>query len=85
MMKLFSSAGYSATTFNLNLSSWNTLSVTSMDYMFKDTGASSQNFSIIIPKTNGNIINNTTDKLYGADTTKYAESPSIKQFTLASL
>ncbi|MBR3353702.1 DUF285 domain-containing protein [Candidatus Saccharibacteria bacterium] len=83
MSDMFFSAGYSATTFTLNLSSWNTSSVISMNRMFYYAGYSAITWSVIIPQTNGNSINNTTSRLYGQTTSKYAAPPSGKSFTIA--
>ena len=83
MSNMFYLAGDSATTFTLDLSSWNTSNVTNMSYMFFDAGYSATTWSITIPQTNGNSINNTTSRLYGQTTSKYATPPSGKSFTIA--
>ena len=43
---MFRDAGYSATTFNLDLSSWNTASVTDMSNMFQNAGYSATTFNL---------------------------------------
>ena len=83
MNNMFYNAGYSATTFILDLSSWNTSNVTSMSGMFSNAGSSATTWSVTIPQTNGNSINNTTSRLYGQTTSKYAAPPSGKSFTIA--
>ena len=83
MSYMFYKAGYSATTFALDLSSWNTSNVTNMYGMFSNAGYSAATWSVTIPQTNGNSINNTTSRLYGQTTSKYATPPSGKSFTIA--
>ena len=83
MNGMFSSAGYSATNFTLDLSSWNTSKVTTMSQMFTNAGISATTWSVTIPQTNGNSINNTTSRIYGQTTSKYAAPPSGKSFTIA--
>jgi surface protein len=84
MSYMFSSAGDSATTFSLgDLSSWDTSNVTNMSYMFNAAGYSASTWSVTIPQTNGNNINNTTDRLYGKTTSTYAYPQSGKSFTIA--
>ena len=83
MYGMFSNAGKSATNFTLDLSSWNTSNVTYMISMFSNAGYSATTWSVTIPQTNGNSINNTTSRLYGQTTSKYADAPSGKSFTIA--
>ena len=83
MGNMFSYAGYSATTFSLNLSSWDTSNVTYMGSMFSYVGYSATTWSVTIPQTNGNNINNATNRLYGQTASIYATPPSGKSFTLA--
>ena len=83
MSKMFSNAGYSATNFNLNLSGWNTSKVKNISNMFLNSGYTATTWNIKIPSTNGGSINNTTTRLYGTNTSKYAAPDSGRQFTLA--
>ncbi len=83
MDTMFYSTGYSATDFSLDLSGWNTSSATNMNYMFGSAGYSATTWSIIIPQTNGNNINNTSDHMYGQATSVYGAPDSGKSFTLA--
>ena len=46
MKRMFASAGYSATTWNLDLSGWDTGKVTDMNHMFNSSGYFSSNWSI---------------------------------------
>ena len=43
---MFKAAGYKATTFNLNLSNWNTQMAMDMNYMFFSAGYSATSWSI---------------------------------------
>ena len=52
--------------------------------MFSNTGQRSTTFSITIPLTNGNGINNATNRMYGSTTSIYASPSSGKSFTVAS-
>ena len=70
--------------FDLDLSNWDTSKVIDMDYMFSDAGNNATTFSITIPRTNGNGINNDTTHMYGSTTSTYADPPSSRTFTLAS-
>ncbi|MBQ3306640.1 MAG: DUF285 domain-containing protein [Bacilli bacterium] len=83
MYNMFSYAGENATNFNLNLSGWNTSNVTNMSYMFEYAGRYATTWNIKIPSTNGGSINNTTTRLYGSNTSKYAAPDSGRQFTIA--
>jgi hypothetical protein len=83
MSHMFDDAGYSATTFTLNLSSWNTANVTDMSCMFEGAGYSATTWSVTIPQTNGGSISNTTTKFYGQTTSVYGSPDSGKSFTLA--
>ncbi len=88
MVWMFNSAGYSATTFTLDLSSWNTSNVINMDNMFYAAGSNATTWSVTIPKTNNGTttgsITNTTSRLYGKTTSRYATPPSGRSFTLAN-
>ena len=55
---------------SLDLSNFNTSKVTNMNGMFDYV-----NCPIIIPKTNGNGIPNTTTRMYGADEDTYVDAP----------
>jgi surface protein len=85
MGNMFNSTGQSSTAFSINLSGWNTSNVTNMGSMFSGAGSSATatNWTIVIPQTNGNNINNTTNRLYGKTTSTYGTPPSGKSFTLA--
>ena len=85
MSGMFSNAGYYSTNFSLDLSGWNTASVTDMSSMFYQAGYSTTaaNWSVVIPQTNGNSINNTTSRMYGKTTSYYGAPDSGKAFTLA--
>ena len=80
---MFYEAGSSATTFNLNLSNWNTSSVTDMSYMFYKAGSRATTWSVIIPKTTGSLTN-TTSKWYGSSESVYGKPDNGKSFTLAN-
>lgn len=54
-----------------------------MSFMFYDAGYSATTFSITIPQTNGNGINNDTTHMYGSTSSTYADPPR-GQFTLAT-
>ena len=43
---MFDCAGFSAMTFNLNLSNWDTSKVTNMSYMFQDAGHKATSFNL---------------------------------------
>ena len=82
---MFYNTGRNASTFNLNISGWNTSKLTSLNSIFYYTGYSASTFSITIPQTNGNGINNSTNRLYGSTSSYYANPPtgvSTRQFTL---
>ena len=83
MRSTFDHAGYNATSFSLDLSGWNTSSVTTMIDMFTVAGKYATSWSITIPQTNGDGISNTTSALYGSTTSTYANPPSSRSFTLA--
>jgi hypothetical protein len=84
MKGMFQSAGKSATTFNLNLSNWNTSNVTDMQDMFNDTGYRATTWNITIPKNNNHGLNNTTTRFYGGNSSTYAERSGSKLFTVAN-
>ena len=46
MSYMFNNAGYNATTFNLDLSSWDTSKVVDMSYMFQDIGKNATSFNL---------------------------------------
>ena len=79
MEEMFYYTGSNTTTFNLDISSWNTSKVENMNEMFMNTGinASENERNILIPKTNGNGINNTSSVIYGIDNSVYADINSI--------
>ena len=81
---MFQFIGCNSTTFNLNLSGWNTSQVTEMSSMFRNAGEDATTFSIIIPRTNGNGINNDTTHMYGKTTSTYDGPPKSRTFTLAA-
>ena len=80
---MFESAGSSASTIVLDLSSWNTSKVPDMSDMFYSAGANATTWSVTIPQTNGNNISNTTNRLYGQTTSTYGEPDSGRSFVLA--
>ena len=80
---MFREAGMNATTFSLNLSSWDTSKLAYMDNMFYMAGYQANTWSVIIPQTNKNGINNTTSRMYGETTSIYAQPSGSKSFTLA--
>ncbi len=82
----FHSTGYNSTDFSLNLSGWDTSKVTDMNNAFALTGyrARNNNWSVIIPATNGGGIENTTTMIYGNSTSVYYSiSGNGVYFTLA--
>ena len=84
MSYTFHNAGAQATDWTLTgLSTWNTSSVTTMTWMFGSAGNNATNYVLVIPRTNGNGIENTTNKMYGATTSVYANPPNSRLFTLA--
>jgi hypothetical protein len=84
MGDMFFGAGSNATTFTLDLSGWDTSQVTNMgSMMFIGAGYRSTTWSVTIPRTNGNGINNATSSLYGKDTSIYVTPPYGRSFTLA--
>ena len=62
---LFSDVGYNSTSITLDISNWNMSNVTNIDSMFRRTGLNATNWNVIIPKTNGNGINNSINYIYG--------------------
>ena len=85
MYSMFSTIGLykHIRTFTLDISKWNMSKVTNMTYMFSRTATDAE-WNVIIPKTNGNGINNDANKLYGANSGVYDSPPSGKTFTVAS-
>ena len=83
MNSMFSGAGNTASIFSLDLSSWDTSSVTDMDDMFYYAGENASTWSIVIPQTNGNNIVNTTSRMHGQIASIYAALDGVKAFTLA--
>ena len=83
MRYMFYCAGQNSTTFNLNLSNWNTSSVTNMSSMFNAVGYKATSWSVTIPKTTGSLTN-TTSTWYGSSESTYASPDTGKSFTLAS-
>ena len=75
MSHLFYYTGANSETFNLDISTWNTSKVEDMDGMFMKTGISADENArnILLPKTNGNGINNTSSIIYGIDDSVYAD------------
>ena len=55
-----------------------------MGTMLSNAGPNASIWSVIIPQTNGNGIDNTTSRMYGNTASVYATPPSGKAFTLAS-
>ncbi len=90
MNAMFYDAGMSASTFSLDLSNWDTSRVTNMSgvvpnmgTMLSGAGPNASIWSVIIPQTNGNGIDNTTSRMYGNTVSVYATPSSGKAFTLA--
>ena len=90
MYAMFYNAGTSASTFSLDLSNWDTSRVTNMGSvvpmgtMLSGAGPNASIWSVIIPQTNGNGIDNTTSRMYGNTASVYTTPPtSSKAFTLA--
>ena len=54
------------------------------DNMFNYAGYNATTFSITIPQTNGNGINNSSTRMYGLSTSRYASPPTNRSFTLAT-
>ena len=52
--------------------------------MFGVSFWSATSVDIIVPSTNGNGINNTTEKIYGKTSSVYSYSPYETPFTLAN-
>ena len=52
--------------------------------MFNYAGYNATNFSITIPRTNGNGINNDTTHMYGSTSSTSASPPSGRTFTVAT-
>ena len=52
--------------------------------MFNYAGYNATTFSITIPRTNGNGINNDTTHMYGSTSSTYASPPSSRTFTVAT-
>ncbi len=87
MSGVFVLAGYRSKTFNLDISNWNTSNVINMSQMFWRAGENAATYKIMIPSTNGNGIDNTTSRMFGADSSVYIDASNSKSgrvFTLAS-
>ena len=54
------------------------------DNMFNYAGYNATTFSITIPQTNGNGINNDTTHMYESTSSTYASPPTSRTFTVAS-
>ncbi len=80
---MFGDAGRNATTFILDLTDVDCSNVSSWNGAFYSIGKSATTWSVIIPKTNGNGINNTTTKLFGSSSEVYVSPDSGREFTLA--
>lgn len=52
--------------------------------MFNYAGYNATTFSITIPRTNGNGINNDTTHMYESTSSTYASPPTSRTFTVAS-
>ncbi len=83
MSQMFYNAALNCNSFNLDLSGWNTSKVTNMRDMFKNASGAYY-WTVKIPKTNSNGIENTNSRMYGKDSSTYAEPRSGKYFTVAS-
>ena len=55
---MFSSAGYNAPSFTLNLSSWDTSNVTNMSYMFQNAGYNASSFTLNLSSWNTSSVTN---------------------------
>ena len=82
--KMFGSVGYLANSIRIDLSNWNTSNAVNIQDMFYSFGKNATLLSVIIPRTNGNGLNNTTTRLYGNSASNYAEAGGKLNFTLAS-
>lgn len=83
MNQIFEGAASKAYTINLDISSWNTSKVSQMNGFFWNFGNEAQVYNIIIPKTNGNGIENGPKALYGKNNYQPATPRNDKTFTLA--
>ena len=81
---MFSNFGHNSESFNLDLRNWNTSTVTYMNGLFDNAGLNATNFNIIIPQTNGNGINNTTDTIYGSSINNKYTLSNGKLFTITN-
>ena len=82
---LFADVGYNSTSITLDISNWNMSNVTNIDSMFRKTGLNSTNWNVIIPRTNGNGINNSIRYIYGKTNSVYESANSFnsgRSFTL---
>ena len=84
MHESFNKVGMYSNDLNLNISTWDMSKVTNVENMFTDIGKNTINFNVIIPRTNGNGISNTTDTIYGSDSSYSFTLSDNKLFTLAS-
>ena len=82
MNDMFSNAGYSASSFSLDLSSWDTSKVTSISNMFYRAGYNATTWTVYVAPINGGGISNSTTRLYGNTSTKYASPAGGRQFTI---
>ncbi len=69
--------------FSLDISSFDLSHVTEMDYMLTGAGEDATDWTVKIPKTNGNGLMNTTTRIYGANESIYFDAPEGRSFTLA--
>ena len=79
---MFYYSGSAMSSFELDLSAWDTSSVTNMSGMFSMTANYAKTWTVKIPSKTGSLTN-TNSKWYGSSSSVYAEPLSGKSFTLA--
>ena len=66
------------------MSSIDTSKLTNINLLFEEAGTNAITWEVIIPRTNGAGINNTTTNIYGKTTSNYSNPPEGREFILAS-
>ena len=69
--------------FYLDISSFNMSKVEDLTGFLDYAGYQANDWTVIIPATNGNGIQNTTTRIYGANESVYYDLPSGREFTIA--
>ena len=82
MSYMFNSACKKSNSLYIDLSSFNMSKVTGMASMFYATGEEAEDWTVIIPPTNGNGLANTSTRMYGADESVYVDAPTGRSFTI---